>query len=261
MPPSPSTENYTLGKGKLYFARLVDGVNMGEIDLGNTPAFTLSPVIESLDHFESMAGIREKDKSVDITVGLTGKFALDEYSVENIRLALLGTTAATYTQPTGHQVNEPMTARLGNWVKLSRVLIHTVTVTNSTGLITYIRGTDYSVDEPNGRILAIVGGGITDGEALLVDFNFDACEYPLVNLIETSNVEGLIRFVGDPAVGQSWHLVLWKAKLKPTGDIPLISEEWGQLEFEFEALRDAANYPNSPWGQLTNETTNDSIVS
>ena len=41
---------------------------------------------------------------------------------------------------------------------------------------------------------------------------------------------------GDPAVGPVYEMEIWKVKIKPTGDIPWITDEWGQIEFEFEVL-------------------------
>ena len=44
MVDSPNTENYTLGKGVVYFDQknLTTGLYMGERDLGNAPAFSFS---------------------------------------------------------------------------------------------------------------------------------------------------------------------------------------------------------------------------
>jgi len=259
----PDTDNYMLGKGKVYLDRLdANSARTGEIDLGNTPAFTLSPTIESLDHFESMSGIKEKDKSVDISVGFTGKFTLDEYARENIKLALLNDgVEETLTQVTGHQTNEPMTARLGKWVKLVNRNIHAVNVTDQTGTITYVLTTDYVVDADVGRIRAVIGGAINEAQILHVDYNYDATEYPMVTALNDSTIEAFIRFVGDPAVGPTYEIEIWKVKIKPSGELPWITDEWGQMEFEFEVLKDASGHPDEPWFVLYDKTTNEAAVS
>jgi len=259
----PDTDNYILGKGKVYFDRLdSDGNRTGEIDLGNTPAFTLTPSIESLDHYESMSGIREKDKSVDTSIGFTGTFTLDEYARENLKLALMNDGGeASYTQVTGHQTNEPITARLGKWVPLSKRNVHAVNVTDSTGTVTYVADTDYAVDASIGRIRAIPGGSISDAQALLVDYNYDATEYPKVSALSDSTIEGYVRFVGAPAVGPTYELEIWRVKIKPSGDIPWITEEWGQIPFEMEVLKDAENHPSEPWFILIDKTTNEATQS
>ena len=87
-----STNNYLLGKGILYFDRFDDaGLPTGEVDLGNCPAFSLQPTVETLDHFSSRSGLKVKDKSVTVQAGLTAKFTLEEFSLANLAMALLGT--------------------------------------------------------------------------------------------------------------------------------------------------------------------------
>jgi len=91
MPTAPSTGNYYLGKGVLKFNKLdADGLPTGLRDLGNAPNFTIQPVVETLDHFSSRAGTKEKDMQVVTLVGATVKFTLDEYDPENVALAMLG---------------------------------------------------------------------------------------------------------------------------------------------------------------------------
>jgi hypothetical protein len=91
MPTAPSTGNYYLGKGILKFDKLdVDGLPTGLRDMGNAPNFTIQPVVETLDHFSSRAGIKEKDLQVVTLVGATVKFTLDEYDPENLAIGMLG---------------------------------------------------------------------------------------------------------------------------------------------------------------------------
>ena len=59
---TPSTDNYTLGKGHLTFNQLDSGGSpLGELSLGNAPAFTFSLSIEKLDHYSSLGGLKAKD--------------------------------------------------------------------------------------------------------------------------------------------------------------------------------------------------------
>lgn len=91
MPPtliSPNTGNYRIGKGRFEFKR------DGEVDfkhMGNAPEAEFTPTIERLDHFSSMEGTREKDLSVVIERGGTLTITLEEWTPDNLALALLGT--------------------------------------------------------------------------------------------------------------------------------------------------------------------------
>lgn len=113
MPTAPDTDNYTLGKGVVFFDQLVDSVYQGERDLGNAPSFTFNIALETLEHFSSRGGLKAKDKEVisQVTPGVA--FSLDEVNKENLALLTLGDTT-TETQTGSYASAEEVTARLGN---------------------------------------------------------------------------------------------------------------------------------------------------
>jgi len=88
---TPSTDNYTLGKGIVYFNKKeTDGSYKGERDLGNAPEFTFNIELAALEHYSSRGGLRAKDKKVinEITPGVA--FTLDEITDENLALLTMG---------------------------------------------------------------------------------------------------------------------------------------------------------------------------
>jgi len=89
MAVSPNTDNYTLGKGVVYFNEEVNNVYQGERDLGNAPEFTFNVAIEKLEHYSSRGGLRAKDKEIisEITPGVA--FTLDEINKQNLALLTL----------------------------------------------------------------------------------------------------------------------------------------------------------------------------
>jgi hypothetical protein len=102
-PTAHSTDLYFIGKGILKFDRFdAAGLPTGLRDMGNAPAFILTPEEETLEHYSSREGVRTLDKEVALTRKLKGSFTLDEYDKENLRLALFGVT--------GHFAIEPLTA-------------------------------------------------------------------------------------------------------------------------------------------------------
>ena len=90
----PFENNYTLGRGELYFARKdpVTGAMGGERYLGNTPSANLTAEEEKLEHFSSDRGIRVKDKVVTLQVNYTGTLEVDNIDYENVALFFLGET-------------------------------------------------------------------------------------------------------------------------------------------------------------------------
>ena len=85
-----SIDNYTVGKGIVSF-KPTGGASY--VDMGNCTEFEFTPEIEKLDHFSSREGVRTKDKSVVLQKSGTIRLVLDEWSVENLKLAVLGSSA------------------------------------------------------------------------------------------------------------------------------------------------------------------------
>lgn len=91
---APNVENYTLGRGRLYFAPYDSDGNMGgERALGNAPAFNFTMAVEKLDHFSSMTGLKAKDKTVVTQITPSVSFTIDELSDENLNMLFYGSTA------------------------------------------------------------------------------------------------------------------------------------------------------------------------
>jgi hypothetical protein len=85
-----SIANYTVGKGIVSFKA---SGSLTYADMGNCTEFEFTPGVEKLDHFSSRSGVREKDKSVVIQKSGTLRLVLDEWTVENLKLAVLGSSA------------------------------------------------------------------------------------------------------------------------------------------------------------------------
>jgi hypothetical protein len=79
---NPSTTNYTVGKGIIYFDRFTAaGASTGYRDLGNAPALSLSTTIEKLKHYSSRSGIKSLDFTANTSKEAMVKFTLDEIKV------------------------------------------------------------------------------------------------------------------------------------------------------------------------------------
>ena len=85
-----SVNNYTVGKGIVSFKK--EGAQT-YADMGNCSEFEFTPEIEKLDHFSSREGVRSKDKTVVIQKSGTLRLVLDEWTPENLAIALLGSSA------------------------------------------------------------------------------------------------------------------------------------------------------------------------
>lgn len=83
---------------------------------------------------------------------------------------------ATNTPPytaSNHVSGEMFRANLGNEVDLAQTGLErgSVTLTNTSGSVTYREGVDYSVDYKTGRIEALTGGALTNGTDYFVSYD------------------------------------------------------------------------------------------
>lgn len=84
---APSTDNLVIGKGFIIFKPT------GESDffhLGNCPSMAWTPAVTKLDHFSSMAGTKEKDKTIVTEKAATIKLTLEEFTKRNLGILLMG---------------------------------------------------------------------------------------------------------------------------------------------------------------------------
>ena len=114
MAVSPSTDNYTLGKGIVYFNKknVSTGLYEGERDLGNAPSFSFNIALEKLEHFSSRGGLKAKDKEIISQISPSINFTLDEINKENIALLTLGDTVSV-VQTAGVAVEEAVIGKPG----------------------------------------------------------------------------------------------------------------------------------------------------
>lgn len=89
---SPDTGNYAVLKGNVYFTP--SGVGGTKRHMGNCTQFDFEPAVNTLDHFSSMTGIKTKDFSEALEKSATLLLTLEEITLSNLQIALLGDTIA-----------------------------------------------------------------------------------------------------------------------------------------------------------------------
>ncbi len=253
MAQSPSTDNYQLGKGVVFFDRkdLDTGLYTGERDLGNAPAFSFNIALEKLEHFSSRGGLKAKDKNIvsQITPGVA--FTLDEVTPENLALLTLADIVEVI-QTSGSVVDEPHVAHTGKRVALLNRNPSSVVVKKAGGTPTYVNGVDYTIDttlkdDKIGRILILESGDIVDGDNIVVSYTKGAVTYQKVAAFKQTQVEGFLRFVSDNPAGIQQELQIWRVSLTPSGDTAMIGDDWATLAFTGEVLKDELGHPTSPY--------------
>lgn len=87
---SPDTRNYLIGKGFLLFKPEGDSYYY---HMGNCPEFTITPSVETLEHFSSMEGTRFNDDTIVLEKGGDIRIVMEEITAKNIALLMLGTVS------------------------------------------------------------------------------------------------------------------------------------------------------------------------
>ncbi len=245
------SENYTLGRGELHFSRFKPGTQIGEgyRYLGNSPEFALTLETETLDHFNSDRGIREKDKSITLEVSRSGNIVLDEIDEDNLAYYFFSAAGReTVTQAggsvTGFAINDVIPGRsyqLGEDASdaVGDVKISTTGLTVKKGATTLDIVDDYLIDYERGLLTFVEGGAVVEGDDVTVDYTTLAATYDRV-ISGSEKVEGSLKYITRNATGPDRVINMPYVTLAPNGDYNLKGDDWQQIPFTVEVLRKGA---------------------
>lgn len=102
----------------------------------------------------------------------------------------------------------------------------------------YIENTDYEL-HPGGMLFSISGGGITDGQTLVISGTYPAKTMTQSDIATVTDFKGLLNFIGDAQVGVTEKFKAY-AKLYPSGDMNMISEDPKSFEIQFTIIKNPA---------------------
>lgn len=245
-------KNYTLGRGRVFFDRFANNIAItattrgtGFRYFGNTPEFLTNSETEDLDHFDSDAGIRTKDDSVQLSLDRGGSFITDNIDPDNIALNFLG-DATTLTQAAATAVEDVIPAAgRGRFIQLGVTLtnpagvrnVSNVTVAKGVGFATAVtQAGNYQVDEELGRIYIESNAPDIDDESIEVTFDVAASTRSRI-VSGSQSIYGALQFVADNPKGENRDYLFPYVKLSPDGDYNLKGDEWQQIGFTFEVLK------------------------
>lgn len=251
MPEAVNGNNILLGRGKVYFDRFDSAGNRtGELFLGNCPTFEITPSPEEIKKYSSADKAADLIASDVLRTSLALRIVGDEFSKENLAMALFGDTS-TLAQTGAAVTNEAISGVLqGRYYPLSKRQVSAVTVTGPSGTPTYVLNTDYKVDAVSGRIYIVEGGGIADATNIEVDFTYATLSLPTVRGMNQTSVKGYLRFIGDPARGPKYECEIWRASIRADGAIGFISDEYSSFTLTGDIESDAIHHTSEPHYRL-----------
>lgn len=243
------SENYTLGRGELYFDKFVPGTfnKTGERYLGNSPELNLTTESETLDHYNSDRGIRVKDKSILLEKSDSGTFILDEISTENVALWFLGDVSVVAQSAATSVVQNIPANRIkpGTYIQLGESLanptghrnVALTSVTSDPVGTTYSLNVDYTIDAELGRLYIVPGGAIDGTTPLIVTYATAASTREQIVVGDGTTIEGALRFISYNPTGPRRDYYWPYVQLRADGDLALKGDEWQQLSFAFDILK------------------------
>lgn len=251
---APNPANVILGRGKLFLDNLDASLNRtGMQDVGNVTAFDTENKVEIKEKYESMdpasslyaRGVTRQT----VTLKITG----DEYTLDNLARALLGTiqqvtgagatiAAEAFTPPGG--------VIQGRYYPLAHRNITTLTdvkIASTSGVL----GTDYTADLVRGIIYIIPGSTLfVAGSALTADYVYGQYTYNSVSVAQQGTVECYVRFEGNPIKGPTYEAEYWHVSFTPSGTLAFIADDFGNWTLEGEVISDPINHPSQPIGRI-----------
>ncbi len=246
--------NYTLGRGKIWFGKFADGTQtpIGERYLGNTPECSFTIEAETLDHYSSDEGIKEKDESVALSTTRTGSFSTDNIDPANLAYFFFGeddtlsVTGATITDEVIGPVIEGYSYQLGvsptvpqgqtNLTQHTSPTVQIIVKDDATGLVTYDPDDDYTVDLNTGRITIVAGGAIDTDDSIRVTYK--TTTQSIARVVSGSTpIEGSMRFIANNPKGKLYDYYMPWVKITPNGDFALKGDEWQVIPFNLEILK------------------------
>ena len=262
----PNTADYNLGRGIIYVSTLLNGLPdaSGWRDLGNAPEFSVSNEVETLEHQSSRQGLKITDKEVTISQKINLAFTLDEINFQNLALLFSGTALS---EPTVNPaiagfgpIDQTTAVVLGRHYDITSLAGQTgvraydiatanLTLNETSGApVLMVEGTDYTVDEKNGRVFILsTAVNIVAGEPFSVTLAADAGAENVdeVRALTQTTVTVALKFISEnPANNdQQTEYKFHQVGLKAEGDFALIGDEFTTMGFtavaESQPLADA----------------------
>lgn len=239
------------GQGKVYLhTRDASGNPLGGAFLGNVPDLKVSLNTEVEEHIESTSGLRLTDARLQKANKASISFSLEDFSKENLAIALFGTISA---QGTGTVTNEalPNPATLDQLYLLAKQNVSSLVVKDSTGTPKTLAAGQYTSNLKAGSLIIndkTTGGPYT--EPFKADYSYAAADQ--IAMFTQAIPERWLRFEGvNTADGNNVVLVdLYRISFDPLSDLDLINSTIAKFPMKGNVLLDSTKTSGGALGQF-----------
>lgn len=238
------TQNYTVGRGKVYYAPFRPGTTRpaGWEYIGHTTELGISATTEKLDHWNMDSKRKRKDKTVTLSAEFAMTFSTDHISPNNVARFFLSDGAQTVSQAAAASVNQTITGiELDRYYTLGDSDGAPMGVKELESVTVAIGGTDlepeidFIADLVNGTVYFVEGGAATAGADAVITYGVRASTFDRV-LSGDAEVRGALKFVSDNATGDNFTMLAPCVEISPNGDYALKGDEWQVLSFNVSVL-------------------------
>jgi hypothetical protein len=241
---------YASFQGRVYLGkRDVNGLPIEVRSPGNVADLKLSLKTEVLEHFESQSGQRSLDHRMIKSKSATITLAIEEFTKENLALALYGTHVTTAG---GSVTDEPVGGAapvIGDRYFLAHPKVSTLVVKDSAATpATLVLGAQYTADTDFGALQFLDTTGLTPPFKASYAFG-DVSE---IGIFTQPLPERFLRLEGfNTAQGNTRVLVeLYRVAFDPLKELALISNEYNKFELEGSLLADSTKPYDAVLGQF-----------
>ncbi len=238
------TTQLVIGRGEIYFDPFPPGqmTGSGEIYIGNTPEFTTSRDVDTVQMFDSFDGQKIAIESPIIRETHTARFTTDHISMENLAL-WHGGDQTLYLQNRLENISETYTVLRGRFYQLGYSVNSPLgargieSLTARKGSVSIPVSGNFEVDKINGRIgVLATAPDVENGDS--ITFTYERRDITNGAAIPSRReLFGALRFVSTNPVGVRKNFFYPFVKLMATGEIDLKGASWQTISFTVEAQR------------------------
>ncbi|CAK0768872.1 conserved hypothetical protein [Gammaproteobacteria bacterium] len=161
---------------------------------------------------------------------------MSQLSNDNWSAALMG-TLTTDPQVSGTADDEAHVVKKGESIALDYRAVSNVVVKNALGTVTYVEGTDYTVNGRLGHIAILASGAIASASTVKVSYDYAASTMDRIQGATKSQIKWEILLDGkNMADGRSMILRVFRALLTPNGAVDFMSNGFASLKMSGRML-------------------------
>lgn len=223
-----------LGAGDIYFERFVDGISQGVVGPVYADKMEIKP---NVDTKESTSKGRydygQVLETVNVQKPTTFTLDLSEVTGDILTIAFLG-TSSVLNVAAGTMTDQAITIKKGYWVDLGhKNLASIITVEDTTGVTTYVEGTDYKLNRAMGLLMVLPGSTIADAASLNVTGGYAATTGTRIAGGTRTDVRAKILFDGiNQADGTQVTVNVWEAVIAADSAFDFLANDFGKVSLK-----------------------------